>query len=404
MPKHILAKYILPLSSLLILFYILWSVALPYVLKTQIQDMLDQYGFAQAEIGEARLYRNVAVFKDIRLEPEGGSTIGTLSAHYRFAELFSDTGFEKITVDNLTLYGEIDDTQNIRVAGWRGFRGQEDFSQHHYAGTIELRSAVLDLLTPAGGIRLEAEGQVSVFPDGDKTVQLYLRGKQHQLQIDTIWNGRITKDGAITFEADIRNLRLRLEQFNAARVNGWATIEQGPLPAAGEETEPAQKVTAGQLMIGGMNINGIGLNEATLTFDQKDGKLTLFADAEIAGHEGMGATIEINRSPESFYFSGIYTASAIEDFMDFSDRLHESLSGFSYIPDSYKNTARSLIAMEQTRDDVRDIIRKNKYDRIEFALSGPADRLDGKITARYSDQDKPGRHVIRLMPPPAPAP
>lgn len=162
MSKRAFRKYILPAASLLLLFYILWSVAWPYVLKTQIENMLAQYGFEQAVVKDVKLYRNMAVFHDIALAPEQSSIIGTITTHYNLPGLFSDSGFEKITIDDMTLYGEISDRHNIFIAGWSGFHSQEDFSQNHYAGIIELHSAKLDLLTDAGGIRLNAKGKVNV--------------------------------------------------------------------------------------------------------------------------------------------------------------------------------------------------------------------------------------------------
>lgn len=400
MSKRAFRKYILPAASLLLLFYILWSVAWPYVLKTQIESMLAQYGFEQAVVKDVKLYRNMAVFHDIALAPEQSSTIGTITTHYNLPDLFSDSGFEKITIDDMTLYGEVSDQYNIHIAGWSGFHSQEDFSQNHYAGIIELNSAKLDLLTAAGGIRLNARGKVNVAPDSDKTILLDLWGEQYQLALNTQWKGRITRNGAVTFDIDIRDLRLRLEDLNAARIQGWATIE-APVKNGKNAVD---NIIAGQLTIGGISINSLGFNEATLTFDKKGAEMTIITDAVIAGYENMTAALEINSKAQTHYFSGTYTASTIEDFMTFTDQLHENLQVTNYIPESYKKIPLGILAMEQTRKDVREIIEKNEYNMIEFSIAGPAETPGGKITARYRDKEKPGRHVIRLLPPPPPTP
>jgi hypothetical protein len=337
--------------------------------EKQMQAFLTRHG-----IGEATFMSfghgtgGQMVFSEIRLDPDGFSTIGAITARVRWPYLLSAQPFSEIIINKLDLTGELDGDGRVTFAG---------FNPVALFPLVETDSFVLDngkidLATTAGDVRIDVKVRMTRQPGGSQKIEAALFSNQQEFSLDSRWDAKIATDGKWTTAADLRDIRLELPNLAMSRVSGWLSMEGS---ISGISAMNGQ-FDAGQVRIGDKTI----LTPARLTTDGPYNGGHLILHGDVKNYAGMVVTAEIRHDGDGAFVTASVDARKIDELISFLTNLHQDMQ--KAFPRSSALT--TLLLTPGNLDRIRAEAETITYDSVVLNIEGPAGNLSGKISLRWN--------------------
>ncbi len=356
-----------------------------YFLIRHIENTFKQYGFNLVSVESGTIKKQQAIFKTIKLDPDGFSTIKTIQTNTLSPLPIPG---KQIVIDDLILTGEMDRMFRPTLAGWdyQPTAPLPDIKQ------LTLNNGRLDLNTPFGILSLKAKGQITQQEDGSQKIQAALWGKQHQLTLDTRWNVNLQPGQSWSAETEINDARLNLGFLKASRINGWLSFEKK------QKNETLISVAGGQLSIGYINFASTSLNNITLTADSSLNSVHVILHAKISSPgsdlNDMLLTADFKQIKNEPFLQASVEAKNFDSLLNFLKTLHND---FQKTQNASSLLTTLLITpgnMERLRKDIAQI----NHDVLELQISGPLYDLSGKIIAKKLRKGSWQSHVISMDP------
>lgn len=371
------------LSSLIILSAALtaaYTIATPALTGMAVRHALAQQGFTTLQSFSGKSSDDSIVFKDIKLDPEGFSSIGTLAVQ-NDAPFLPGRDFKAVALDGIVLTGEVDDSGAIGFSGWA-----PSFSSGlPPTRNLVLKNARLDLDTAIGALRFNTGGSIERTENGLVKFEGAASGTQQQLMLDARWRGQQTPDGRWTLEGDLAEARLNTGPFSASRVSGWLSLNglKNKTPSV-----------AGQFSIGHFERALLKITNATLTLDGPLDDLHVLFKGDSGRYMDMKITAEATRTRGSITVSADVETTSAQDLLHFLHDLRQSLENSS----RGKDAIALLMITPGNIGRLANLLSSRIYDRLDLKISGPPDNLNGRIIVRRLKDGKMEHDIIALNP------
>ncbi len=366
MKKH--AKPLL-IGGLAVLGIAIW-LALPGWSTMQMEKMMGSYGFHIVSIEKVRIGFDGAEFTGIALDKDSFSTIGSLRIPVTLFQPYA------AVIKDFALTGELGNDGTLSIDGWDMRRPR--FPNH--LKTLILDSARLDVMTPAGAIRIEAKGQMTANKTG-RHIDAVLYGDQNQLTFDTRWTTDWNSDESWKTKVEVGNLRLRTDSFEMARSSGDMTIESGAV----------QPVIKGRLAAGLLTLGTLSLRENTMTLNGAPDALHLLLQGHSTRWPSITVTAGIKRHGKDPSDLGLAVkGQTLNDLTLFTGSAGAGSTAAWPGSVLLKNIDLSPVDLETIRKGARNF----KSDALTLTLAGKAPPFERTVTLA----GKTGKKIIKLKP------
>lgn len=346
-------------------------------LESHMQKTLQAHGFPGVTVGDIAFAQNHVIYSDIKLDADKFSFIDAVRVYGTWKDLLLSTRHRAVVVDGLNLTGSYDKESGLVISGWN----KNPFTLPTFEQML-LNGGQLDLNTSEGALRFQAKSRAQRENDGKLKWQAAVWGVQHQLKIETNWNGTINADGTWIADVEFENGGLNLEKLQASRMAGWLIIDR---------TKAVLPDISGQIDAGKMAFGDVSFGNFRMTVDGLFNDLKIIARGEVAGYEGMLASLDLSGAGSSTpqVRATVETAS-LDDMMAFLTALQNS--------DTEAGTLASLLLTPGNLGRVRSQVDKLPYDTLELEVFGPLYDLAGKIILKTFKDGVTQRHVISMDP------
>ena len=190
--------------------------------ERRVAAFLTGHGIGQALVfSDGTFGGGSVVLGNIRLDPDGDSTIGDIRATIRWPFLWTSRPFSRVVIDHLALIGAVDEDGHPSISGMK----TGPLAPLVEADSVLLNSGRLDLATPSGDLQFSMKGAATRQPDGGFKTDAAFWGSQYQMTLDTRWQGAVRPDGTWTQAADVREMKGNLSHIIWSRANGWLKID-----------------------------------------------------------------------------------------------------------------------------------------------------------------------------------
>lgn len=379
--KQTRASLLIALVFLTLCF--LLSYGLPFLMKREIHIAFARQGLKEATYQDFSRRGSEITLSGITLDSAKFSTLETLRTHIRWSGLITGKNlFSDMTIDGLTLTGELDSDGNLSLSGWSS---PPLFS---LAGVqaVEINGARIDVMTPAGAIRFEGSGRLIPQDDGSRKIEAIVGSKQYQMVLDTRWDGKIDPDGHWTVAADIREARLNLDRFSAARVSGWLSFE-----GTGKDIPSVSgQIAAGLIKFGD---GASDLTDINATLDGKIHGHHIILSGKSGNYPDMTFNADIQTGKDAAVNAAIEGKNA-DQILDFAQALSRNLQAAS-------DNAAGFTALLLTQGNIKRLkseLSALPHDRLQIVVDGTPFDLTGKIIATKYVNGTPQNNVISINP------
>lgn len=345
-------------------------------LHDSINTTLQGYGFKNATVQELSFEKNHVVFTNITLDEDNFSTIDAIRIFGGYSDIIRQKQPLSLVLDGLKLTGSFNRETGLNIFGWQ----KQTLGIPAY-NEITLNGAQLDLDTSAGGLRFQAKSQAKRQPNGRLNWQAAVWGIQHQIKIETTWNGHIYPDGKWITDVEFDTGSLNLERLQASRLSGWFILDK---------TKNLIPEISGQIDAGKMTFGDISFNNLSLTFDGPFNDYKLIAKGKVAGFQNMLATLDLTNITATPKVKATIETSSLDNLITFLDKLQTS--------DTQAGSLTSLLLTKGNLERLRKDIAKMKFDTLQLEIYGPLYDLAGKVVVKTFKDGVTQRQVISLDP------
>lgn len=356
------------------------SYILQSIVKTRAVSLLSDIGFGNTIIADVNYYSDGIALNNIKLDADGFSTINSIRSSYGALLGSSNTGH--VIIDNIALSGTLNLPGGLDIAGWKSPQDQ----WHVPAQNLVLNDARMDLMTPNGGIRLQAKGITNKQDDGTLRIEGALWGVQHQLNLDTRWSGAIDLDGTQNYNIEILKGTVRLDYLTVSRLSGKADM-----------TWPAgvsRPTLNGSLVIGKLDIAGIPLTSAKVEFSGPVNGQTIVLQAYIPGKRVMQAGIRLEQSETDTQVQAAINARHLDDLLAFLATLRTNINQSTWGVGIFMPLMLTQGNLDRIKNDMKGI----EYDELQLSVTGSVHDMTGKIIAYRKNGSSGAKHIISLNP------
>lgn len=365
------------LVTIALIFAAIWF-SVPRYTEANLKAQLKEIGFTITDIERTSNSPNQATFENIQLDQDGFSTIKRLSVFP------GRQGAQKVTIEDAHLTGEIGANWYPVIDGW-SLRPLAFPISLEYA---TLSRALIDVMSNDTGLRFEATGRMEPLSQNQRRIEGSLKSNQHQLTMNSDWIIHWESSGLWTMEGDIHELRLRLPDFQATRMNGWLAL------SFGHDTGSIMPVIDGQAAAGLLDFGNMRLRNVSLTFSGPVDRWHIILEGLSADHQDVQISADLLQTPKGIDADISIIARDIDSLFDFLTRAHQSLNHRK----SMAGAMMSLLVTEGNLRRIRQNVAQRPYDQIEIEIKGPLYDLVGKVITTQVEDDMPHRHIISLNP------
>ncbi len=353
----------------------------------RLESFLAGYGFNSVSLKDIAMGPTSLVARDILLDPDGFSTVDLLRAEGNPLGLVTGRP-DRLLLDGVQLTGEWYGGLLLDLAGWSGTGVTMPLSLPAIPHII-LTQGKADLETPAGLVRIEAQGDLerSADQDGVSTFEGSVWGTQHQLKIDSFWRGFVTATGGFEAEGDIREARLNLDALSASRMSGWLSLARA---------ETAAPLTlGGQIIMGRLAAGDLVLSDTTLTLDGPLESLHMIVGGKISSFEDATLAADLRNSPQGLIISASLETARFDDLSALLTKIREQTEN---APGGLRDAFMPLLITEGNMTRVKRDLPKENYHRFVLQIEGPLSDLNGKIVAMWVKDGVAQNNIVSLNP------
>ncbi|HTK83695.1 MAG TPA: hypothetical protein VL625_01305 [Patescibacteria group bacterium] len=339
------------------------------LMQEKMQNFLARHGIGEASfMSYGHGAGQQIVFSDVRLDPDGFSTIGAITARLRWLYVFSSQPFSEIVIDKLSLTGEIDADGNVTFAGLNPVA----LLPLAETDSLILDAGKIDLSTNVGEIRVDLKLRMTRQPDGSQKVEAAVFSNQHEFTVDSRWDAKIARDGKWSATDDLRDMRMNLPHLVVSRVSGWLSFDgsmRGISAAAGQ-------IDAGQVRIGDKTI----FSPARLTMEGPYDASHVILHGDVKAYNGMSLTAEIIHSEGKAMVAASVEAKKIDDMLSFLTDLREDMQKAS----PHSSALTTLLLTPGNLERIRTEAAKMTYDSVVLNIDGPMGNLSGVMAIKWN--------------------
>jgi hypothetical protein len=265
---------------------------LAYSLPLLTSQIIRQNGFPEARVKNFYVTPTGVMIDHISLDSNDFSTVDNINITMSWIDFIKDRKIQSVTVKDISLTAELDDTGHFKIAGWDATLPQSggNGSSLLPLQSILLQGITVDLDTPQGDIRIEGKLSLDTPNNTEQNIQYAIWGQQHQLSFDTKGSGKLSSNGDISFTTTLNEGRLNLPSLELSRASGELTIQK--------TADGKPPVYTGQLIAGKINTLGALLQNVTVNLDTTKPE-ALFFTTSPAGYKDITLTGRWVTTPDS---------------------------------------------------------------------------------------------------------
>ncbi len=245
---------------------------------------LSALGFTEATVQKVESRKGKIVLRDIKLDDKGFSTAKSITAKYSWTGFVTGSFISELTIEGLSLTGEIKKDNKISIAGW-GWKNNKDKKDLSSIKTINIQNGSLDLLLNAiGGVNLKYNLQLRQTALSGTEFKGTVSGTQSRFSANAKIKGYLKSSGLWQADLDIDQGKIDLPTLKATRINGTANMSG----AQGKHPEFMM-----QLAAGGMTLFDLPWHSISATINGNTGHHTILAGGKSVGQEGIEFTLNL---------------------------------------------------------------------------------------------------------------
>lgn len=248
-------------------------------------------GFSQVSLPEPVKKRGVLVYSDIRLDPDGFSTIQKLEIEHGL-----NGKIQAVRIEGLSLTGELQEGLRITMAGWEK-PSSGDLRSLALSipadAPVSFKDTQIELLSESvGGIELSFDLE-TIPGDEGREILARLKGAQQQLSYDANVTGLMTPEGMWQINAEVEQAKFDLGHLKSTRISGLIGI-------TGEKFQSSDVI--GNLQAGGLTLLALPWQNVAITLEGSLEKTRMIIGAKSAGVEGveLGLTLGDIQNPGTY--------------------------------------------------------------------------------------------------------
>ncbi len=337
------------------------ALLIPGYMADRLKGAMESAGFHVVSIGKIHTGLSGVAFENVALDQHGNSTIALIRAPLGIGAPAS------IFVSGLVLTGELGPAGVPVIDGWE-FRPMAFPKQLR---SVTLDSARLDLMTDAGGITIDAKGQMLTTGRKTRRIDAVISGNQRQLTFETRWDMQWNADNSWTAAGEIADFRLRLGNFEMTRAGGALNLQSGKDVAA-------PPVFKGRLNAGLVTFGAAVLRNAGITVDGPYRNLDVTISGQPYGNKSMQLNAEAKQKDRLTQVTAQLTAPDADLLFGFLLNVNK---GFEAVGDVTGTPLTGLLLTQGNIDRVRRELSATRYTSLTLNLTGQSDALNGAVTA-----------------------
>ncbi len=258
---------------------IFYARHLPDAINNHAITALHNAGFKNVILRPDIQKNGILIFKNIKLDDDGFSTIKTLKLRYSFPDFIKGTPITNIKIDALNLTGETDENQNIDLAGWFSQNMNINHALENISNISIINSNIDIYASNIGGINI----RYNINVKKDKALNHHnitgnFSAKQKQLSLSGTITGQITTNNTWQLTLEIEQGKFATQTINATRLSGLINI------SGGSNTKPRFET---QLTAGGLTFLNLPWQSANATIHHNNGQYTIIAEGKSIGQKGI---------------------------------------------------------------------------------------------------------------------
>ncbi|MCB1720417.1 MAG: YdbH domain-containing protein [Rhodospirillales bacterium] len=285
----------------------LWLSA-PNKLETKLNQTIHSAGFENATLPPAQKKLGQTLYQNIALDPDGFSTLKTLTINYNPLKFALLGKIESLRLSSLDLTGELDPQGQITIAGWNDVQSSLSQTLKLKNTLIEIENARLSVLSQKwGGTSLNLDMQAR--PQGQHVnLQGKITATQRKLSATANLEGQITNE-------DFWDLRMELEQGKFTLPNLQASRLAGLINLSSQNMLPIRIL--GELEAGGLKIAELPWQKGALTLEGTVHEPQMILAAKSTGIEGLELAFDIPNIRTPSLFSGTLHTDKLANLFDY---------------------------------------------------------------------------------------
>ncbi len=359
------------------------SVSLPGILKSRMDSLLSHHGAGNIVIDAMAQNGSKVTFENIHLG-DGTSTIGSLHARVNWPGIFSYKPFSTLEIAQLNLSGTIDRNGILTIAG---LKPSAALSLAETADVV-VNDAHLDLATPSSGtIRLDANGQLSLQPNGSRKFESVIQSHQDQLALDMRWSGTTRRDETWTADSEIKNFNLFLTNLKIGNAAGWVGFET---PKGSSLPALSGQITAEKIIIG----SSAFLGNAAITIDGPLNAWHVILSGESGPARNLIVHADLHQTDKGIAVHATLESPSLDDLLQFVTDLNDGLQSFA----AGNAVLTTLLITPGNFSRIRQSVSMLPYDTLELVMDGTVYDLTAKIITRKLSEGGAQESVVSMNP------
>lgn len=276
--------------------------ALPSSIHRSALYAIQSAGFTEASLPSPKVGFGRIQYKDIKLDAEAFSTIGTLDIRYNPIAVLFMRKVSSVDIDSLSLTGEMKDDNTLSIAGWVSPTVWPSFLWS--IGKIHIQKSHISLLTDVfGGLTFDWEGQAR--QDGTHTeFQGNIESRQKSFAVLATVTGILSHAGLWEADLNIEHGRIERPAVKLTRLSGGINV-------SGDEGQKAKVFS--EFRAGGATLYNTPWNNLSGTLEGNAKGVRILANAKSTGITGVELDLDAQYLQDSIKVKGALHSDSFEN-------------------------------------------------------------------------------------------
>ncbi len=347
---------------------------IPKKVEETVIKSFNSLGFEQLAYDSIQHKRGKIIIHHITLDKGRFSTIKKIQIEFSLLKFLIDPHYaQSITVDGMSLTGDVSNDLDIRIAGWDNSKTIINNLQKFPAGTIIFENASVDLLTEnIGGINMKYNARMMMDKSGEITFKARVNSTQKKLIYNAKVDGKITPDSNIALNADLENISVNMPNISIRRGTGKMNTQY-----VLNSEKPFLKIFS-DLQLASLRWYGMPLSNVKLNVERSPDNYEIALDGSTFGTKPIKWKSTIKPSTEITQSETTITPTNLVDVYNFFSS-NKKLSLKADIPDMVLNLDAPAISISNTINNETG----ETEGTLKFSLSSP----DIDLIADYNSEE-----------------
>lgn len=369
--KKTLAFCFLFLCLVISTYYYANSIYLPGKVESRVKEYFSSLGFETFDIGSIERKYDQVKFKDINLDPDGFSTISSITVKYAILPyLFNSQSAHEIIINKMNLTGDIGEDSTIRVSGWTWPKDITQKIRGIPTRKLKIEQTQISFLTADfGGLTLTVNGHIQ-NQSNITEIKAHVDTSQKNLSFTSKINGKIDQAGILSSEMILEDLSFERQDWSFRR--GTANIKS--------QYKDKMKFISADSQFASIKWGNIPLKDTHILLEpNKIGDFSLLSEGKVFGPENIEWSSHVSFKNGNVITKSTVTPEKLNDIITFLER-NKNITLEDNLPDPLMNVESPIILIEGNKES--DGSFSGKFDLMitspNYTISGEYKKtLDG---------------------------